>query len=190
CLSLGHDYATRPSPGAGRGPVPGVWPAPAVGPRTPLLCAVEHTSAHCKTRFNVHLPLEALGITANRGQRFHGQNITILYKNQLGLYPYLGPRGTAHNGGIPQAMPLGRHLAQTAYQIHWRMRPGFAGLAAGNWGRHRAYQAASWAWAQRAFPLLSPQEQLHKARTGFEQAARALMEDTLRLGQALRPQGL
>lgn len=169
-------------------------------PERPFSVLWNIPSAHCKTRFGVHLPLEALGITANRGQRFHGQNITIFYKNQLGFYPYLGPRGTAHNGGIPQVVPLDRHLARAAYQIHLSLERGFAGLAvldweewcplwAGNWGRRRAYQEASWAWAQRVFPHLNPQEQLHKARAGFEQAARALMEDTLRLGQALKPHG-
>ena len=83
-------------------------------------------SAHCKNRFGVPLPLEALGISANRGQHFHGQNVTIFYKNQLGFYPYLGPRGTAHNGGIPQAVPLGRHLARAAHQIRRSLWPGFA----------------------------------------------------------------
>nr|XP_020771480.1 hyaluronidase-3 isoform X2 [Odocoileus virginianus texanus] len=158
-------------------------------------------SARCKNRFGVPLPLEALGISANRGQHFHGQNVTIFYKNRLGFYPYLGPRGTAHNGGIPQAVPLDRHLARAAYQIRRSLWPGFAGLAvldweewcplwAGNWGRRHVYRAASWAWAQWVFPNLDPQEQLHKARVGFEQAARALMEDTLRLGRALQPHGL
>lgn len=171
------------------------------GPERPFSVLWNVPSAHCRARFGVHLPLETLGIIANRGHRFHGQNITIFYKNQLGLYPYLGPRGTAHNGGIPQAVLLDRHLARAASQIHRILGPGFAGLAvldweewyplwAGNWGRRRAYQAASWAWAQQAFPDLNPQEQLHQARTGFEKAARALMEGTLRLGQALRPRGL
>ncbi|XP_060060606.1 hyaluronidase-3 isoform X2 [Erinaceus europaeus] len=158
-------------------------------------------STRCKTQFGVHFPLEALGITANHGQRFRGQNITIFYKNQLGLYPYLGPQGTAHNGGIPQAVPLDHHLARVAYQLHYRLRPGFAGLAvldweewhplwAGNWGRRRVYRAASWAWARLAFPDLDPRERRHKARTGFEEAARALMERTLQLGRALQPHGL
>ncbi|XP_006909191.2 hyaluronidase-3 isoform X1 [Pteropus alecto] len=171
------------------------------GPERPFSVLWNVPSAHCRARFGVHLPLETLGIIANRGHRFHGQNITIFYKNQLGLYPYLGPMGTAHNGGIPQAVLLDRHLARAASQIHRILGPGFAGLAvldweewyplwAGNWGRRRAYQAASWAWAQQAFPDLNPQEQLHQARTGFEKAARALMEGTLRLGQALQPRGL
>ncbi|XP_066206419.1 LOW QUALITY PROTEIN: hyaluronidase-3-like [Saccopteryx leptura] len=170
-------------------------------PERPFSVLWNVPSAHCRTRFGVHLPLEALGITANPGQRFHGQNITIFYKNQFGLYPYFGPRGTAHNGGIPQAVLLDRHLARAAYQIHRSLGPGFAGLAvldweewcplwAGNWGCRRAYQAASWAWAQWLFPHLDPEEQLHKARTGFEQAARALMEGTLWLGRALQPHGL
>ncbi|XP_054450451.1 hyaluronidase-3 [Pteronotus mesoamericanus] len=181
CLGCGHPLLRAPDR-----PFSVLWNVP---------------SARCRARFGVHLPLEALGITANRAQRFHGQNITIFYKNQLGLYPYFGPRGTAHNGGIPQVVLLDRHLARAAHQIHRSLGRGFAGLAvldweewsplwAGNWGRHRAYQDASWAWAQRVFPDLDPREQLHKARTSFEHAARALMESTLRLGQALQPHGL
>ncbi|XP_035886186.1 hyaluronidase-3 isoform X2 [Phyllostomus discolor] len=181
CLGCGHPLLRAPAR-----PFSVLWNVP---------------SARCGARFGVHLPLEALGLTANRAQRFRGQNITIFYKKQLGLYPYFGRRGTAHNGGIPQAVPLDHHLARAAYQIRHSLGTGFAGLAvldweewsplwAGNWGRHRAYRDASWAWAQRVFPHLDPQEQLRKARTGFEQAARALMEGTLRLGRALRPRGL
>uniref|UniRef100_H0Y0T8 Hyaluronidase n=1 Tax=Otolemur garnettii TaxID=30611 RepID=H0Y0T8_OTOGA len=181
--------------------------APCLGYGQPLLQAPEHpfsvlwnvSQAH--THFGVHLPLSALGIIGNHGQHFYGQNITIFYKNHLGLYPYLGPRNTAHNGGIPQAVPFDHHLTQATNQIHCSLQPSFAGLAVldweewyplwtGNWGHHRAYQAASWTWAQRMFPNLDPQEQLHKAHIGFEQAAHALMEETLWLGQALQPHGL
>ncbi|XP_006893071.1 PREDICTED: hyaluronidase-3 [Elephantulus edwardii] len=174
---------------------------PPQAPKRPFLVLWNVPSAHCKDRFGVHLPLEALDITANYGQHFKGQNITIFYKNRLGLYPYFGPRGTIHHGGIPQLVPLGHHLARAACQIRYSLGPNFAGLAvldweewyplwAGNYGRRRAYQAASWAWARRAFPHLDPQEQLQEARTGFEQAARVLIEDTLLLGRALQPRGL
>lgn len=57
----------------------------------------------------MHLPLEALGVTANDGQSSHGQNITIFYRNQLDLYPYLGPRGRAHKG-VSLRLFLGRRL--------------------------------------------------------------------------------
>ncbi|XP_076985332.1 hyaluronidase-3 isoform X2 [Tamandua tetradactyla] len=174
---------------------------PPWAPEHPFLVLWNVPSARCKARFGVHLPLEALGITTNHNQKFRGQNITIFYKNRLGLYPYFGPRGTAHHGGIPQAVSLDRHLLWAARQIHRSLAPGFAGLAvldweewsplwAGNWGRRRVYRAASWAWAQRVFPHLDPREQLHKARAGFERAARALMEETLWLGRALQPHGL
>lgn len=171
-------------------------------PERPFSVLWNVPSARCEAHFGVHLPLSTLSIVANHGQHFHGQNITIFYKNQFGLYPYFGPRGTAHNGGIPQAVSLDRHLAQAAHQILHSLGSSFAGLAvldweewyplwSGNWGPHRqVYQAASWAWAQRVFPDLGPQDQLHKAHTGFEQAARALMEQTLHLGRTLRPHGL
>ncbi|XP_037707086.1 hyaluronidase-3 isoform X2 [Choloepus didactylus] len=170
-------------------------------PEHPFLVLWNVPSARCKARFGVQLPLKALGITANSGQRFRGQNITIFYKNRLGLYPYIGPRGTVHHGGIPQAVPLDRHLLWAARQIRHSLAPGFTGLAvldweewsplwAGNWGRRRVYRAASLAWARWVFPHLDPREQLRKAQAGFEQAARALMEDTLWLGRALHPHGL
>lgn len=171
-------------------------------PERPFSVLWNVPSARCTVQFGVHLPLSALSIIANHGQHFHGQNITIFYKNQFGLYPYFGSRGTAHNGGIPQAVSLDRHLAQAAHQILHSLGSSFAGLAvldweewyplwAGNWSPHRqVYWEASWAWAQRMYPDLDPREQFHKAHTGFEQAARALMEYTLQLGQALRPHGL
>ncbi|XP_075403522.1 hyaluronidase-3 [Tenrec ecaudatus] len=170
-------------------------------PERPFSVLWNVPSAHCKDRFGICLPLQALGITANRGQCFQGQNITIFYKNQLGLYPYFGPGGKAHHGGIPQAVPLHHHLAWAACQIRHSLDPGFAGPAvldweewcplwAGNWGRRRVYWAASRAWARQVFPDLDPEEQLHEAHIGFEQAARVLMEGTLRLGRALRPHGL
>ncbi|XP_074139421.1 hyaluronidase-3 [Sminthopsis crassicaudata] len=158
-------------------------------------------TARCQTRFGQPLPLEAFGIVYNQGQHFRGQNVTIFYKNQFGLYPYLGPTGVIHHGGVPQAVPLKKHLTLVASQISGLMHKGFRGLAVldweewhplwnWNWGRRRIYRKASRAWAQQQWPDLSPKQQRLEARAAFEGAARALMEDTLRLGQALRPGGL
>ncbi|XP_068951759.1 hyaluronidase-3 [Petaurus breviceps papuanus] len=158
-------------------------------------------TARCQTHFGQSLLLEPFGIVHNQAQHFRGQNITIFYKNQFGLYPYLGPRGVLHHGGIPQAVPLHRHLALVTSQISGLMHKGFRGLAvldweewhplwSRNWGPRRIYRKASWAWAQQQWPDLPPRQQRLEARAAFEWAARALMEGTLQLAQALRPRGL
>ncbi|XP_020854848.1 hyaluronidase-3 isoform X1 [Phascolarctos cinereus] len=158
-------------------------------------------TARCQTHFGQPLLLEPFGIVYNQAQRFRGQNITIFYKNQFGLYPYLGPRGVLHHGGIPQAVHLHKHLALVTSQISGLMHEGFRGLAVldweewhplwnRNWGPRWIYRKASWAWAQQQWPDLPPKQQRLEARAAFERAARALMEGTLQLAQVLRPRGL
>ncbi|XP_074054113.1 hyaluronidase-3 [Macrotis lagotis] len=158
-------------------------------------------TARCQARFGQPLLLELFGIVHNQAQRFQGQNITIFYKNQFGLYPYVGPGGVLHHGGVPQAVPLHKHLALVAKQISGLMHKSFRGLAvldweewypiwSRNWGPRRVYRKASWAWARQQWPDRLPQQQRRKARVAFERAARTLMEGTLQLGRALRPRGL
>ncbi|XP_012789653.1 hyaluronidase-3 isoform X1 [Sorex araneus] len=157
-------------------------------------------SASCNTQYGVQLPLDSLGIIANHKQNFHGQNITIFYKNQFGLYPYIGPEGKVHHGGIPQAVALDHHLSKASAQIQHRLKPGFFGLAVldweqwyplwdGNWGHRQVYQEASLAWIHKLYPQLDSKELMLKAKTSFEKAAQSLMEITLWLGKALKPQG-
>ncbi|XP_028906937.1 hyaluronidase-3 [Ornithorhynchus anatinus] len=170
-------------------------------PHRPFMVVWNVPSAQCQTRFGTPLPLASFGILSNRAQRFRGQNVSIFYKNQFGLYPYLAPSGSQQNGGIPQAAPLNRHLARAARQICQLLRGDFEGLAvvdweewrplwSRNWGPKRIYREASLAWLQQKCPWLSPSQRLRVAQASFEQAARAFMEDTLRLGRALRPRGL
>lgn len=157
-------------------------------------------SARCYTRYGVRLPLESLGIIANHNHQFRGQNITIFYKNQFGLYPYLDTRGRVHYGGIPQAVPLDLHLSKASYQINHILKPGFSGLAVvdweqwyplwdGNFGQRQIYREFSLTWVHNLYPYLDPQQLLQKAKTSFEKAAQALMENTLWLGKTLKPQG-
>ncbi|NWH68377.1 HYAL3 protein, partial [Geococcyx californianus] len=188
CLMLGtaSRHSPSPEPLAGGQPFSVVWNIP---------------SGRCQRRFGVGLPLGDYGIVENQDGHFAGQNITIFYKNKFGLYPYISRQGVPHNGGIPQRMPLGAHLARVAEDIHHLLRPTFHGLAvvdweewrplwAQNWGAKRIYRAASEQWVRDWHGVLPTRQQLRLARREFEKAARALMEETLLLGQTLRPGGL
>ncbi|XP_074952340.1 hyaluronidase-3 [Phalacrocorax aristotelis] len=158
-------------------------------------------AGHCQRHFGVGLPLSDYGIVENQDGHFAGQNITIFYKNKFGLYPYVSRQGIPRNGGIPQRVPLDAHLARAARDIRFLLQPAFRGLAvvdweewrplwAQNWGAKRIYQAASEHWVQVQHGLLPARRRHQLARQEFEQAAQALMEETLLLGQTLRPGGL
>uniref|UniRef100_A0A8C6RWG1 Hyaluronidase n=1 Tax=Nannospalax galili TaxID=1026970 RepID=A0A8C6RWG1_NANGA len=132
--------------------MPDAWPVLLQASERPFSLLWNVPSARCKAHFGVHLPLNTLGIITS-----HGQHITIFYKNHL--YPYLGPKGTAYNGGIPQAVFLECHLAQVAHQIHHSLGSSFAGLATlklgqalqpyGLWGSYH-YPACGNSWHNMA----------------------------------------
>ncbi|XP_050168769.1 hyaluronidase-3-like isoform X2 [Myiozetetes cayanensis] len=188
CLALGITSGESPAPEplSGGQPFAVVWNVP---------------TGRCQRRFGVALPLSDYGIVENQGGHFRGQNITIFYKNKFGLYPYLSQQGVPRNGGIPQCVPLSAHLARVAEDIHLLLRPAFHGLAvvdweewrplwAQNWGTKKMYRAASEQWVRDRHGILPARRRLRLARREFEQAAQALMEETLLLGQTLRPGGL
>ncbi|XP_062466613.1 hyaluronidase-3-like isoform X2 [Pezoporus occidentalis] len=188
CLVLGTAGGESPAaePVAGGQPFVVVWNVP---------------TSRCQHHFGVELPLGNYGIVENQDGHFAGQNMTIFYKDKFGLYPYLSQQGIPHNGGIPQRVPLSAHLARVAGDIHDLLHPNFHGLAvvdweewrplwAQNWGNKRIYQAASEQWVRDQHGRLPRQWQLRLARRQFEQAAQALMEETLLLGRTLRPGGL
>ena len=60
-------------------------------PEGPFSILWNGPSAHYRARFGVHLPLEALGITVNCAQCFHGQNIATSTETSLASFPTLGP---------------------------------------------------------------------------------------------------
>ncbi|XP_049682962.1 hyaluronidase-3 isoform X2 [Accipiter gentilis] len=188
CLALGTvgGESPAPEPLAGGQPFTVVWNIP---------------TGRCQRRFGVGLPLSDYGIVENQDGRFTGQNITIFYKNKFGLYPYLSRQGVPRNGGIPQRVPLGAHLARVAGDIRLLLQHAFRGLAvvdweewrplwAQNWGAKRIYRVASEQWVRDQHGLLPARRRLRLARWEFEQAAQTLMEETLLLGRALRPRGL
>nr|XP_020644706.1 hyaluronidase-3 [Pogona vitticeps]XP_020644715.1 hyaluronidase-3 [Pogona vitticeps]XP_020644724.1 hyaluronidase-3 [Pogona vitticeps]XP_020644732.1 hyaluronidase-3 [Pogona vitticeps]XP_020644741.1 hyaluronidase-3 [Pogona vitticeps] len=158
-------------------------------------------TTRCEERFGITLPLGVYGIVENKGNLFQGQNMTIFYKNQFGLYPYITPEGEWHNGGIPQNVRLNEHLQRASKEIRELLNHSFHGLAVvdweewrplwrRNWGTKKIYREASEQRVVERFPGLSGNEQSYFAELEFEEAARALMEATLAMGRELRPQGL
>ncbi|XP_077040842.1 hyaluronidase-3 isoform X2 [Agelaius phoeniceus] len=188
CLALGtaSEESPAPEPLAGGQPFAVVWNVP---------------TERCQHRFGIGLPLGDYGIVENQGGHFAGQNITIFYKNKFGLYPYLSQHGVPHNGGLPQRVSLDAHINRVVKDIRLLLRPAFHGLAvvdweewrplwAQNWGAKRMYRTASEEWVREQHGILPARQQLRLAQLEFEQAAQALMEETLLVGRALRPGGL
>nr|XP_004175541.5 hyaluronidase-3 [Taeniopygia guttata]XP_041574697.1 hyaluronidase-3 [Taeniopygia guttata]XP_041574698.1 hyaluronidase-3 [Taeniopygia guttata]XP_041574699.1 hyaluronidase-3 [Taeniopygia guttata] len=188
CLALGttSEESPAPEPLAGGQPFAVVWNVP---------------TGRCQHRFGIGLPLSDYGIVENQGGHFAGQNITIFYKNKFGLYPYLSQHGVPHNGGLPQRVSLDAHISRVAEDIRLLLRPAFHGLAvvdweewsplwAQNWGAKKMYRTASEQWVRDQYGVLPARQQLRLAQLEFEQAAQALMEETLLVGRALRPGGL
>ncbi|KAJ6667690.1 hypothetical protein lerEdw1_016011 [Lerista edwardsae] len=156
-------------------------------------------TARCQERFGITLPLGDFGIVENNGNVFLGQNMTIFYKNQFGLYPYISPEGEWHYGGIPQNVHLNAHLEKASKEITELLHHNFHGLAVidweewrplwrRNWGPKNVYRQASERRVWERFPTLSTNEQSYLAEAEFEQAAKVLMERTLNMGKELRPQ--
>ncbi|KAM6470318.1 hyaluronidase-3 [Liasis olivaceus] len=179
------------------------WEQAAASPiiqHEPFVVVWNLPTARCQEHFGIRLPLEVYGIVENKGNEFHGQNMTIFYKNKFGLYPYISSQGEWHNGGIPQNVNLKRHLERATEEITELLNNDFQGLAVvdweewrplwrRNWGPKKLYREASKQWVRERFHGLSPEEQSYLAEIEFEQAARVLMEITLALGKKLRPHG-
>ncbi|KGL98268.1 Hyaluronidase-2, partial [Charadrius vociferus] len=80
--------------------------------RRPFLVAWNVPTQDCKPRFQVALDFSLFDLHASPNEGFVGQNLTIFYKERLGLYPYYTSQGVAVNGGVPQKSSLSEHLAR------------------------------------------------------------------------------
>lgn len=158
-------------------------------------------TSKCERKFGVSLPLQQHRIIHNAEQRFRGENISLFYECQLGLYPYINHEGLSVNGGIPRMGRLDGHLALSDGQIHSLMQRSFSGLAVVDWekwqplwvrnyGSRKAYNDLSKQLVRKKHPDMSEEEVTSLARAEFEKAARSFMEETLRLGVEARPKGL
>ncbi|XP_029455445.1 hyaluronidase-3-like [Rhinatrema bivittatum] len=167
----------------------------------PFIVVWNIPTMNCQKCYGVSLPLRVFDIVENQGSHFCGQNITILYKNKFGFYPYITKDGSWVNGGIPQNMNLKKHLVQASSDIHDLLNRDFQGLAVidweewrpqwnQNWGFKKVYKEASTEWVLRKYPRLPKKEAISFAKLEFERTAQVLMTETLRTAKELRPRGL
>ncbi|XP_059907771.1 hyaluronidase-3 [Gadus macrocephalus] len=175
--------------------------APVVTGR-PFVVVWNMPTAHCETLYGVQLNLGDFDIVVNSQQHFDGQNMTIFYRDRLGLYPFLSHDGARVNGGLPQSADLGAHLALAGGQFSRRLRPDFAGLAVIDWEEWRplwarnfdskkVYRRRSVKRVRETRPdLKGAKEVTGEAKREFEDGARRVMGETLRLGVTERPGGL
>ncbi|XP_048878868.1 hyaluronidase-1 isoform X1 [Brienomyrus brachyistius] len=168
----------------------------------PFLTVWNAPTEPCKSKYGVDLDLGIFDIAVNENQTFMGGNITIFYESKLGLYPYYNDQGVAINGGVPQNASLQLHLQAAWANILTDIpQPDFSGLAVVDWESWRPLWSRNWDsksiyWAgsrllvRARHPDWSPEQVEVEAQREFEEAARAFMDGTLKLGRSLRPGGL
>lgn len=170
--------------------------------QVPFLTVWNAPTASCLSQFGVDLDLGTFNIVQNRNQSFMGENITIFYAEKLGLYPRYTSQRVALHGGVPQNSSLEEHLRVASKNISTFIpERNFQGLAVvdweewrplweRNWDSKQIYWEASRALVKAKHPDWSPAQVEAEARVKFEEAGWRFMEETLKLGERERPNGL
>ncbi|KAL6112086.1 hyal2 [Pungitius sinensis] len=168
----------------------------------PVLLAWNAPTQECGPRFHVTLSLNQFDIVASPNEGFVRQNLTIFYKERLGLYPYYNHRGIAVNGGLPQLASLSQHFekmpeglqkyirqvdAKGLSVIDWEeWRP----LWIRNWDTKDIYRNKSREMVAKKNPKWTPKQVEKVAEREFELTARKFMLETLKLAKNLWPNQL
>ncbi|XP_051932837.1 hyaluronidase-2 [Hippocampus zosterae] len=167
--------------------------------QTPVLLAWNAPTQDCAPRHGVTLPLDQFDIVASPNEGFVRQNLTIFYKERLGLYPYYERDGTAVNGGLPQLASLVEHYEKMPEGVQKYIRePGAKGLAVVDWEEWRPlwirnwdskdiYRSKSREMVLKKNPTFTPEQAAKVAQQEFELSARKFMLETLKLAKNLRP---
>ncbi|KAM8930287.1 hyaluronidase-2-like [Pelodytes ibericus] len=170
--------------------------------RRPFIVAWNAPTQDCRPRFDVDLNLRLFDINASPNEGFVDQNLTIFYKERLGLYPYYDEHRVPINGGVPQNASLRSHLNQLKDGISKYIRSlGKDGLAVIDWEEWRPIWIRNWqnkdVYRQASRDLVSsrhPTWKLEKvgkeAQYEFENAAREFMTETLSHAKSHRPHQL
>ena len=178
---------------------PARWP---LYSQKPVLLAWNAPTQECAPRHRVTLYLDQFDIVATPNEGFVRQNLTIFYKERLGLYPYYEHDGTAVNGGLPQLASLSQHYEKMPEGLQKYIRePEAKGLAVIDWEEWRPLWIRNWkekdiyrSKSREMVAKKNPQwtsEQVGKvAEQEFELSARKFMLETLKLAKNLRPNQL
>ncbi|XP_067417301.1 hyaluronidase-2 [Emydura macquarii macquarii] len=168
----------------------------------PFIVAWNAPTQDCKPRFKVQLDFSLFDLQASPNEGFVDQDLTIFYKERLGLYPYYDQQQAAVNGGVPQNSSLLEHLARLEEGISKYIRSETKeGLAIIDWEEWRPIWIRNWQnkdiyrKASRQLVLLRHpdwQDDLvnKEAQYEFESSAQQFMLDTLRRAKSYRPKQL
>ncbi|XP_008407877.1 hyaluronidase-2-like isoform X3 [Poecilia reticulata] len=175
------------------------WP---LHSKKPVLLVWNAPTQECGTRRGVTLSLDQFDIVATPNEGFVRQNLTMFYKERLGLYPYYDAEGTEVNGGLPQRVSLSQHYermpqgldkyipdhqAKGLSVIDWEeWRP----LWIRNWDAKDVYRRKSRELVAEKNPKWTPEQVGTVAKQEFELSTRKFMLETLRQAKNLRPNQL
>ncbi|XP_058229160.1 hyaluronidase-2 [Hemibagrus wyckioides] len=168
----------------------------------PLLLVWNAPTEDCLPRHRVSFPFDLFQIVAYPTEGFVRQNLTIFYKDRLGLYPYYKPDGTPVNGGLPQLASLTEHLERIPKELKkFINEPTAKGLAVFDWEEWRPLWIRNWdaknIYREKSRKLIQEKnpnwtaERVNKvAEQDFELSARKFMLQTLRTAKTHRPNQL
>lgn len=168
----------------------------------PLLLAWNAPTEDCGPRHGVRFQLDQFQIVASPNEGFVRQNLTIFYRDRLGLYPYFEPDETPVNKGLPQSASLLEHLEKMQEGVQkYIQEPGAKGLAVIDWEDWRPLWARNWEtkniYRERSRKLVQqknpkwPTVQVSKmAQHEFEMSAKKFMLETLKQAKNMRPNQL
>ncbi|XP_034632419.1 hyaluronidase-2 [Trachemys scripta elegans] len=170
--------------------------------RKPFIVAWNAPTQDCRPRFKVQLDFSLFDLQASPNEGFVDQNLTIFYKERLGLYPYYDEQQVAVNGGVPQNSSLREHLDRLEEGIRKYIRSeAKEGLAVIDWEEWRPIWIRNWQnkdiYRKNSRQLVLSrhpdwQEDMvnKEAQYEFESSARKFMLRTLQYAKSYRPKQL
>uniref|UniRef100_A0A3B3XUG9 Hyaluronidase n=1 Tax=Poecilia mexicana TaxID=48701 RepID=A0A3B3XUG9_9TELE len=177
------------------------WP---LHPKKPVIFVWNAPTQDCETQERVKLSLDQFDIVSTPTQGVVGQNLTLFYKERLGIYPYYDTKDTEVNGGIPQSVSLSQHLEQMSKDLDTYIPDHQAkGVSVINWEEWRPLWVRNWSakdiYRRKSRELLllakknstlTQGQVATAAKEEFELSASNFMLETLKQAKSLRPNQL